>query len=141
MRRTVWLLVGVLLGVVAMGSDSPKEYDDVMVPDPLEGMWLLKYEGIDFQEVMILRGGTYTINYSDGDTNRGNYRINPTRKPPHLDYIPSKGECRGQTLKRIYQIDGDTLKIAWIRDESDKRRPQGFNDDGIVIKIYKRVKK
>ncbi len=28
MRRTILLLAGVLLCVVALGSDSPKEYDD-----------------------------------------------------------------------------------------------------------------
>jgi hypothetical protein len=38
MRRTILLLVGVLLSVVTLGSDSPKEYDDKTVCIPLRGL-------------------------------------------------------------------------------------------------------
>ena len=39
MRRTLLLLVGVLLSGMALGSDSPKEYDDATQIDGLEGTW------------------------------------------------------------------------------------------------------
>jgi hypothetical protein len=39
MRRTVILLMGVLLSVMALGSDSPKEYDDKTEVKTLEGSW------------------------------------------------------------------------------------------------------
>ena len=42
------------------------------------------------------------------------------------------------TVKYIYQIDGDTLRIA--RTMNDEQRPQGFNDKGVFISTYKRVK-
>jgi hypothetical protein len=39
MRRTIVLLAGVLLSVVALGSDSPKEYDDRTEVVDIEGTW------------------------------------------------------------------------------------------------------
>ncbi len=37
MRRTILLLAGVLLSAVALGSDSPKEYDDRTEVAGIEG--------------------------------------------------------------------------------------------------------
>jgi uncharacterized protein (TIGR03067 family) len=143
MRRAVLLLAGVLLCVVALGSDSPKEYDDKTMVDPLEGRWQMiewtcdgeKLNGIP--EERVYHNGTYTINWSDGDTWRGSYRIDPTRKSSHLDWIPSGGSGKGQTFMNIYQVDGDTLRIAAV---NGKQHPQCFKDKGVYVTTYKRVK-
>ena len=47
------------------------------------------------------------MNFGDGKTWRGKYRIETTYNPPHLDWIQANGD-----IKYIYQIDGDTLRIA-----------------------------
>jgi hypothetical protein len=39
----------------------------------------------------------------------------------------------------IFQIDGDTLKLA--ADKDAKNRPKGFDDQGIGVMTYKREKK
>jgi uncharacterized protein (TIGR03067 family) len=91
--------------------------------------------------VLTLRNGTFTVNYTnDEDTIRGSSRIDPTCQPPHLDWSPSNGNAQGQTLKFIYQIEGDTLRTA-IMNGDLTGRPQGFSDKRIAVHTYKRVKK
>ena len=144
MRRMILLLYAVLLFVTAMGSDSPKQHDENVEIVGVEGTWrLTKYEfggrKMDCnQEMLTFRAGSFTTNYSDGRMIRGSCCIDPTRKPPHLDLIPANGIRKGQTVKCIYQIDGDTLRIA--DNFFNAQRPQGFNDDGAEVWTYKRVK-
>jgi uncharacterized protein (TIGR03067 family) len=139
-------LFAFLFVVPLLGSDSPKEYDDKAEIVGIEGTWRfseLEHNGekVDLvtRWVTTYRGGTYTTNYGHGDTVRGCYRIDPTRNPPHLDRLPSSGPCKGETNKFIYQIDGDTLRVAGFY-LIELPRPQGFNDDDISIWTYKRVK-
>jgi uncharacterized protein (TIGR03067 family) len=147
MRRTI-LLAGVLLSVVALGSDSPKGYDDKTEVAGIEGTWRLtelEFHGrkidLPVQRVTTLRGETYTVNVSKGEILRGSFHIDPAHKPPHLDWMPTSGTFKGHTVKCIYQIDGDTLRIASNPGVDDKKQyPQGFNDNGAVVETYKRVK-
>jgi uncharacterized protein (TIGR03067 family) len=143
MRRTVFTLSSVLLCVLALGSDSPKEYDDRTEMVGIEGTWrFTEFEvngekwKLSGQNVMIFHRKTYTYYVSGGVTIDGNYRIDTTCKPPHLDYILWLRTVG--TGEYIYQIDGDTLKIGFRTDA--KGRPQGFNDKDIRIETYKRVK-
>jgi uncharacterized protein (TIGR03067 family) len=148
MRRTILACAGVLLSTVALGSDSPKEYDDATAVDELQGSWQLTEDEFNGQkvkpdplEVVTFRGGAYVSNYSDGDTFRGSYRLDPTHQPPHLNEVPANGPYQGQTVKYIYQLDRDRLRIAFMAGKDDMRRPQGFNDEGVYVETYKRVKK
>src|SRR5690349_9206168 len=121
MRRIICLLAGVLLVVSSLGSDSPKGYDDKTENGGIEAPWRLietEYKDRKWkagrQDVMTLRSGIYTGKDSEGETVRGDYRIDPTRTPSTLDWIPSKGQT---VIRFIFQIDGDTLRIAGIPDE------------------------
>jgi uncharacterized protein (TIGR03067 family) len=147
MRRTILLLAGVLLSVVALGSDSPKEYDDKADMDEVRGTWRLVDIEVDghkwmfpHQCVMTNRSGISTYVYSHRGTIQGTYRIDPTCKPSRYDNVPLTGSLKGQTLRWIYAIDGDTLRIANLSDGSSHARPQEFNDKGLAILTYKRVK-
>jgi len=145
--RRLSLLFAALLVLPLLGSDSPKEYDDRTETAGIEGTWrAMEYEfkgttGKPTRQcVMTFRGGTLTSPWSDGDLWQGSYRIDPTRQPPHLDWIPSKGFYEGTTLKAICQIDGDTLRIAYFDGRFTKQRPQGFNDKGVIVWVHKREK-
>jgi uncharacterized protein (TIGR03067 family) len=140
MRRIVCLLAGVLLVAPSLGSDTPREYDGATEIAVLEGSWRLTKREIrgeteqlgSIQRVLTFQGGTVTYT---GDSRDVKYRIVPNCNPPHLDEV-----VQGQTLKFIYQIDGDTLRIAWIDGASPVRCPLGFNDVGVIVQTYKRVK-
>ena len=145
MRRTVCLLAGVLLCVLALGSDAPKEYDGAAEADDIQGTWELTgfecgpvREAPDYKGVVTFRGGTYTASYSDGETIRGSYRLDHARKPSHLDKRWTSGPYQGRTLECIYRVEGDTLRIAAPDHLEDVRRPQGF--DHVIVAVYKRVK-
>jgi uncharacterized protein (TIGR03067 family) len=160
--RRLSLLTAVLLVLPSFGYDSPKEYDGTIVEDPLEGTWRLtevayndrKYEPNIDEMVVTCRGAILTIKYSNGDTIQGNYRINTARRPWQLDWLPSKRDSKVPVpavaivrrsagrlnwhAKLLCQIDGDMLRVAFLA--SDSERPLGFNDEGIVVHTYKRVK-
>jgi uncharacterized protein (TIGR03067 family) len=148
MRRAFLLLAGALLSMVVLGSDSPKEYDDKTEAVGIEGTW--RQTGTERngsnrrvvgQQILAFRRGTYTIQLSDADKIQETYRIDPTFKPPHLDQIVATGPAQGQTFKSIYQLDGDTLRIARFSGHKGRvERPQGFNDKGLSVMIFKRVK-
>ena len=146
MRRTV-LLAGVLLSVVALGSDSPKEYDDRTEVAGIEGTWRLKECTLNGEQlplgqrlmVMTLRGGILTFDLGDGHIDRGTYRIDPAGKLPHFDRVQRFGPFPCVAGKCIYQIDGDTLRIAGFRVRRTER-PRGFDDENAFIETYKRVK-
>ena len=83
MRRTI-LPAGMLLCVMALGSDSPKEYDDKTEYVGIEGTWRLtdvEYEGRKTNPygkcvtTTTYRSGIYTDNFSNGDKTQGNFSI------------------------------------------------------------------
>jgi uncharacterized protein (TIGR03067 family) len=147
MRRTVYLLGVALLVLPSLGSDSPKEYDGATDADDIQGTWEeIRREKDnrvafpDYRLVETYRGGTFIFNYEQRDTIRGTYRLDPGCKPPHLDCCPSNGQTQGRTLKLIYEVKGDTLRIGYLTHKDLSRRPQGFDDDGVIVAVYKRVK-
>ena len=134
MRRTVCLLAALLV-LPALGSDTPKEYDEKITLDELDGVWRATGFG---QEEMTCRGGDFAVEVGI-DIIRGKYRSDNSCNPRHLDMIPSNSIAAGHTFNFIYQIDGDTLRIAGFRVRRTER-PRGFDDENAFIEIYKRVK-
>jgi uncharacterized protein (TIGR03067 family) len=143
------MLLFALLVLPLLGSDSPKDYDGASEADDIRGTWELTSIGapgigINMRPpsdgcVTTFRGGTYTNRYYDGETIHGSYCVAPCRKPSHLDLRPSGGIYRGQTWKKIYEIEGATLRVA--HDTDADCRPEGFSDRHVILLIYKRVKK
>jgi uncharacterized protein (TIGR03067 family) len=93
-----------------------------------EGTWRAN-RGQPTEWTITYRGGRYRID----DTHTGRYRIDATRTPPHLDLIPDGGPDRGRTLPNIFQIDGDTLRLAWRLPPNVAVRPQTFDEKGIRL--------
>jgi len=142
MRRTNLLLAGLLLSLVSFGSDTQKDYGDKAEVVGIEGTWLLteiegnlqKVNAADSGCLLTFHAGTLTCRFYNTPYGSASYRLDPTCKPPHLDYIHADG-----TVQRlIYQIDKNTLRIAGILDR--EQRPKGFNDDTVVVYIYKRAR-
>jgi uncharacterized protein (TIGR03067 family) len=147
MRLVVIPLVGVLLAVAMLGSDSSMKTDD-STECGIEGRWqatgyVVNGSNINLTSPYLLTNcdGRYIFS-GEGGSGQGRYRIDPTRQPPHLDRIASSGRNQGKALKFIYRIDGDRLWVAHIAigEADERRRPQSFDDDGVYIETYKRVK-
>jgi uncharacterized protein (TIGR03067 family) len=144
-RRIVWLLVGVLVVVLALGSDVPKEYDGATEYVGIEGTW--RFMSAEFfnapgssarEHIITYRGGTFISTYDNGETYEGSYYLD-ARNPSHLDTVLANGPLKGKRRKFLYEVDGNTLRVAhkWLGDE----RVKGFDDTEYVwIFTYRRAK-
>jgi uncharacterized protein (TIGR03067 family) len=143
MRRTILLLAGVLLSAVALGSDSPKEYDDAMQVDKLEGTWE-PVSAANFQVVFtywnsVTTFGAWRWNYQCGrESYSGTYKIDASHKPAFLDETSLDGSAKGATRLYIYERNGDTLRLGWSPNGD---RPKNFDNVDLPVITYKRVKK
>ena len=118
-----------------------------MTEEGIEGTWERtqfvfcgKIHDLPYRSVLILRSGTYTRYDSNGDILQGRYRIDPAGKPQHFDLVLSSGPFGSNTLRDIYEIRGDTLRLADKPRVNYAQRPHGFEDDTVEIGTYKRVK-
>ncbi len=146
MRRTVCLLAALLV-LPSLGSDSPKDYDDAIQFDIIEGTWMSVGATVDGAEVIIqksvttFRRGFMKADYGDGDPIHGRYRVDATLTPWRLGVTPASGPLRGQTVQGIFRVEGDTLKIAIDPQKENRRRPNGFDNKGLLVVTYQRVRK
>jgi uncharacterized protein (TIGR03067 family) len=142
MRRIACWLAGVLLVVSSLGSNTPSEDDGATEMNELEGSWRMvavEYCGRD-QPVPVKGATTYCCGKFTWPLDHGGtYRADLSRKPAHLDETEERGPSKGKTWKCIYQVDGDTLRIA-MTSKGDQR-PENFDSKkDLFIVTYKRIK-
>jgi uncharacterized protein (TIGR03067 family) len=138
-------LFALLLVVPLLGSDSPRVENDATEIDDLDGSWRLQsitFNGknvTEFRWVETYSGGTYTRELGGVET--GSYKCNRTRKPFQLDLTPrpSTENVRRFSKHRIYEVDRDTLRMAWGTWPSE--RPTSFDQKDVVIATFTRVRK
>ncbi len=154
MRRTILLLAGVLLSAVALGSDSPKEYDGRTQVNPLQGKWRpLKLEVTDKTGGKIIctapewadvvfKDERYIWGWGDGysrlTSSRGICTLDASKSPGHLDLTDTTGPVAGVTRRCIYRINGETLEIASTTGQP-ANRPESFAGP-VTTYTLKRVK-
>jgi uncharacterized protein (TIGR03067 family) len=63
------------------------------------------------------------------------YHLDETKKPKRMDVGMGAKGTRGS--KCIYQLDGDTLKIAWT--PTLDTAPESFDDKGIYVRTLRRI--
>jgi uncharacterized protein (TIGR03067 family) len=144
MRKHLSLLTVVVV-VLLLGADSPQDYGDAATLDGLDGSWLLVKCEVAGQELdvpsnyqLIFRGGAYT--WTGWLPMTGTYKVDPSHKPGHLEEMAVTGALKGLSLKYIYQIDGDTLRIATRQMARSYDRPENFEQAGLTIWTFKREK-
>lgn len=142
MRRRVLLTLVVGLLVAA------DEKDDIKAEkDKLKGDWTLtslQADGKDAKEeaaTFTFAADQLTVAFKDSKQAAA-YRIDPAAQPKAIDITPDEGPDKGKTLKGIYVLDGDTLKIC-AAASPDKDRPKDFaakKDSGNLLMVLKRDK-
>jgi uncharacterized protein (TIGR03067 family) len=73
----------------------------------------------------------------------GTYKIDPKKKVKTIDFMPTTGDDKGRTLKGIYELKDDDLKICVAQEPQETDRPEKFKSSGSRIVVYylTRVKK
>jgi uncharacterized protein (TIGR03067 family) len=138
-------LVLLLCFVPGVRSDAPKEYDDAIKMDGLEGEWdkvdVLyggQHLGRSGHPTFLVRGQTFTWK-GGGETTTGTYTVDTKTKPARTIQVPSSGPGTGTTWRMIYQVEGDRLTIAYLGVITEY--PKGFDDPTAYVTTMKRVKK
>jgi uncharacterized protein (TIGR03067 family) len=141
------LLAVVLLVLPVLGSDTPKEYDGAAKADELEGSWAFVMGGVpgamDFDvprlpTVLTFRRGKWEYRQGGEVMSEGVYATDTSRNPATLDETTKGGGQAVSERRILYRVDGDTLRTAYRVGEGE--RPKRFDEGGIYIVIWKRVK-
>jgi len=163
MRRRGLAMVVVLLAVellAAQGRDATRTDKE-----KLQGTWILagmEAHGKPFPKDLLDKKGKIKLTFKGEKViaeepgrpaQEGTYTIDVSAKPKQIDLIPlNEGKDRARDCG-IYELDGDTLKLAFglPRDKEDKCdrprgfgeksiRPKGFGEKGSMTVTFKRVK-
>jgi uncharacterized protein (TIGR03067 family) len=62
---------------------------------------------------VIISGEQYTVAKGGQVVGRANMTADPTKQPKTIDLVVTEGEKKGQVFPGIYELSGDTLRIAW----------------------------
>ncbi len=136
------LLAVLVVGLVLAADEKPKADD---IKDKLKGTWTVVAMERDGQKAPedAVKDTTLTFDGDKatfkqrGDTKTGTFKLDAAQKPPHLDITPDDGGKK--TMKMIYQLDGDTLKIYGAKNDEGER-PKSYDAAAMIITL-KREKK
>lgn len=87
-------------------------------------------------------GGKYTAQVGDLKDD-ATFTADPAKKPRQMDVKPNEGPNKGQLVKVIYKLDGDTLTMCYDHEKSEKRQTKFESKEGTTVLLitYKREKK
>jgi RNA polymerase sigma factor (sigma-70 family) len=99
-----WKVTGVEMG----GKEAP---DDPQIKNMKSSKWVITADKI-------------TISLPNQARQDASYKLDPTKKPKHLDFKPLDGPAseKGKTGHGLYSLDGDVLKVCMpMSPEADER--------------------
>jgi uncharacterized protein (TIGR03067 family) len=161
-EETVNLSIILSLAGLLVGADDPKDDAAKKEFEKLQGVWTVTKAEADGMPIKELTGQKLTFKAGRielfGDaTKKSEVKLDPDKKPCHIDIIPDKDTAKGvPTMQGIYELNGDTLKIGMPtgkstekidpktgktiekKEEPPGKRPAGFDDKDIVVLTLKR---
>jgi uncharacterized protein (TIGR03067 family) len=96
-----------------------------VIPDP----------GDDPVIFVFFKGGKTTLKNRGKPEIEGTWKVNPNKTPKEIDLLAAGNDVR----KGLYQLDGDTLKVA-VTIAKKEERPTAFDSQGVAVMILKRQK-
>jgi len=142
MKQIFTLVAVVGLGVYPLGADDKET-------KPLLGTWsatlwedgdmsLKEADGIPLKAIITKDAFAFDA----GTAKKSKYKLDFTKTPHEIDLTPEGGSKKGKTLKGIWEVKDDTLKLCLNPDEGD--RPTEFaiaKGKSFVLMEFKREKK
>jgi uncharacterized protein (TIGR03067 family) len=94
-----------------------------------------------FQDDRLILKGNQSTSTVQGNTVHGTFKIDPAAMPKTIDITFTDGPGKNNTLKGIYELEGDTQKICWAAP--GKPRPKAFEakpESGQLLQVLEKVK-
>jgi uncharacterized protein (TIGR03067 family) len=60
----------------------------------------------------VFKGEAFVQKIGDGTLAKGTFRPDPSKNPPTIDLMMNEGEEKGETIKAIYELNDDVLRIC-----------------------------
>lgn len=137
------------------GTAQPVGEKEVVTKEfkKFEGTWVLasgerdgmKLADDDVKKSKIVMKGEETTLFTPHQSNetiKSTRKLDPGKKPAHVDFVRSTDPGKGQTMKGIYEfIDADTYRVCFA--PPDKDRPTEFKTtagSGHTLHVWKRSK-
>ncbi len=140
-------LVALQSHATARDKGTPTESGETSLTGGLQGTWAMKSVEIMGMKIELPKGQELAFTF-DGDKfivhenmhrEEGTYKLDESKTPKTIDMVTSKPQAN-QTIKGIYQLEGDTLKIAFDPQGPGGNRPTSFDPKGAAVIIFKRTK-
>lgn len=133
------------IGLVA-AADDPKA-DDAVKADlkKLEGAWVVTEvkaaKGEAPKELekasVSFSGDMVTMKHGESAAQRMKVKLDPTKDPKEMSFVPEREEKNGAPGLAIYKIDGDTLTVAMGPPD---KRPAKFEppENGFLLTLKRK---
>src|SRR5262249_55559147 len=114
---------GLVLATNVPAEDSKKELDKLqgnwtIVSDDREG----KPAATDRDAMVTVREDQFTTKSGSKVLRTGTLKLDPSKSPKEIDVTYTEGEFKGQTLKGVYTLEGDSWKICYGLPGGDRPR-------------------
>lgn len=124
-RTAALLLFGLLLAAApraAWSDDQPAAPAAKADKDAIQGIWKLvsavhdgktidKPEGADALKIRFEGDRSYQVK-GEEKVDPAEFKLDSDKSPKQIDLIPSEGPDKGKTMKGIYELAGDKLKLC-----------------------------
>jgi uncharacterized protein (TIGR03067 family) len=136
------LAVGCFIAAKPEGDKDPAKLEGAWVTSSLEvgGNKAPDAELKKSPGRLTLKGGKWTFTVGGRDQN-GTFTADPAKRPAQMDLKRSDGPNAGKTIRVIYELNGDTLKVCYA--PLGKERPTTFDTTdkpGYALIVYRREK-
>lgn len=124
--------VVVLFCVAALAPvDTPRDEDVKKELARLQGVWKITSREVRGRALPNPTPDRYTLVIAGEQCQfyvyGGTVKLEPSRRPPTLDLFITDGRYQGRTLPGIYELSGNTLKLALPTSaQRAEQRPAGF---------------
>jgi uncharacterized protein (TIGR03067 family) len=146
MRRLGLVVVAVGLLV---GADDPKSAKSIEGAAELQGRWTMASLIIKGDELpeslrgpgsLIVDGVDYRLNVGANSAN-STIKLDAAKTPKAIDFAFTTGPQKGETVRGIYKVEGNTLTVCRGLTEGDDR-PTTFAspaDSSLLLVVWKRA--
>jgi uncharacterized protein (TIGR03067 family) len=149
--RVLWAAALIVAAGAGLAADDAKEAAVRKELPKFEGAWRvtsLEVDGTKLPEDqvkqmaarLVIHGDQFTFHEGANPT-KGTFKVDPTTKPKQIDITFSDGPQKGQTIKGIYELEGDTYTVCI--DIAGKGRPTALAakaGSGHGLEVLKREK-